>query len=131
MSWKVNDIEFVSVLGLVAQKRYEYLVKKVTDWEELWLIGSAKGIATFVGDNGQILIPVWPHERYAKSCCIDDYSDCSPEAVSIVDWLNLWLPDLEQADQDVAVFPTPQNKAIIVKARLFRQHLEEEMERYL
>jgi hypothetical protein len=50
MSWAVNSREFANVVGLTPAKRYEYFVKRVADWAQVWSLRDDEGWA-LAGDN--------------------------------------------------------------------------------
>ena len=72
MSWKVNDREFRSVLGLSSDKRYLYFVKHVADWGKLWSLTNLDGWVLYGMQDGTELIPVWPHVLFAQACVINE-----------------------------------------------------------
>ena len=43
MTWNLNGKEFENVAHLPPQKRYEYFVKKVADWERFGVSGMTVG----------------------------------------------------------------------------------------
>jgi hypothetical protein len=51
--------EFEAVIKLPANIRYEYLIKKVADSEEVWGLYD-DGWAMSSDDKGRLLIPFWP-----------------------------------------------------------------------
>ena len=63
----INEKEFYSVLNLPANKRYEYFIKKVVDWGEVWGLYE-DGWAMTEDDNGNLLIPFWPKKEFAQYC---------------------------------------------------------------
>lgn len=50
----MNEKEFEMILKLDFEKRYCYFIKKVVDYEEVWLLSNDKGWVIFEDDNGII-----------------------------------------------------------------------------
>jgi hypothetical protein len=130
MTRKVNEKEFNSVISLPGDKRYLHFIKVVADTTELWMIGDENGIATYSDNENKVIIPVWPHEIYAKACCVDEFANYTPESISLNDWIEDWLSEMEEVGQLIAVFPTPHNKGIVVDVDRFTTDMEDELEKY-
>ncbi len=130
MSYQVNEIEFKSVLSLDAPKRYEYFIKKICDWEEIWSIKDTEGWR-LLGDPSECeCIPVWPAKRYAEAFCIDDWSECYAESISLDSWKNAWLPGIKKDRRIIAVFPNLSLEAVDVESDRLREDIEEELSSY-
>lgn len=130
MTWTINDKEIESVLHLDAPNRYLYCVKKIADEQRLWSLKSNAGWALGTNDTGDELIPIWPHEAFASLCADGPWQGCSPQAISIDEWLSRWIPGIERDGRLIAVFPTAQNVGVAVKAAEFVTHLQSELAKY-
>jgi hypothetical protein len=58
----MNQKEFESVIKQPPNIRYEYFIKKVADYEEVWGLYD-DGWATAQDDDGNILIPFFPKKE--------------------------------------------------------------------
>lgn len=131
MNWELRDKEFKSVLSLSGEKRYEYFVKKIVDWGKVWSLRNKDGwVLASSGSINSHLIPVWPHQRYASACLFEEWSDCSPASISLKDWIEKWIPGMLKDHLQVAVFPTPDDKGIIVTPSYLLRDLETELKKY-
>ena len=126
----VNDKELSAVTSLTASKRYSHLVKEVADSESLWSLGDASGWGLMSDDQGKELVPVWPHERYAEACAFGIWANAVPRLIELSKWMEAWLPGLVRDDRQVAAFPTPENKGIMVSPSQMKDDLEEELLKY-
>ncbi|MFC1466140.1 MAG: DUF2750 domain-containing protein [Candidatus Brachytrichaceae bacterium NZ_4S206] len=127
MTWKINDKEISSVLALPPVRRYEYFVKKVADFEELWGLADERGWAMYGSDSGKELFPVWPHPKYAEMCATGSHSQCSPRRINLREWLESWLPQLLEEGRLVAVFPLPDDQAVFIAPDRLLIDLAEEL----
>jgi uncharacterized protein DUF2750 len=119
MSYKVHPKELIAVQALAPEKRYEYLINKIADWEEVWSIGDDDGWVLLGDETGTELIPIWPAEAFATACCVLEWQNEMAKSISVSDWMNKWTPEMIADGRKVAVFPLPNHKGMIVEpARL-------------
>jgi hypothetical protein len=130
MSYKMNPAQFEQVTGLPAQERYIHFVSKAADWQELWTLKGPNGFVMFGNDSNQECVPVWPHPDYAASLAKDSWSDCSPEQLNLESFMAKWIPGMIKDNRMVAVFPTPQEKGIVIDPQRLRDDLSAELEQY-
>jgi hypothetical protein len=95
MSWNPNDKEVQGVLALNGAGRDSYWIKKVADEEKVWSLWQ-EGWALAANDDGQQLVPVWPHSKYAELCVEGVWSGYEPRSVSLDVWLDRWIPGMEK-----------------------------------
>ncbi|WP_235860371.1 DUF2750 domain-containing protein [Rossellomorea aquimaris] len=87
----IKEIEVVS--NLPASKRYEYFIKKVTDFEEVWGL-YYDGWAILEDDNGNTLMPFWPKKEFANLCAVDEWNDYKAEQIELEDFMQVsWYED--------------------------------------
>jgi hypothetical protein len=126
----VNDKEFAAVIALPPPKRYTHFIKQVVDWEQIWSLRSADGWVLAGDDEGRELVPVWPHARYAAACAQEAWQGSKPEAITLAEWMEYWLPGMQRDGRLVAVFPAPSNTGIVVTPERLHADLSEESELY-
>ena len=122
--------EIEGVLALDAPSRYQHLVKQVADKEELWSLRADDGWVAMGDDAGNNTFPVWPHPDYARMFATGDWASATPTAIALDDWLDEWLPNLDEQGDKVAVFPTPAGQGVVVEPAQIRADLERELEQY-
>ncbi len=130
MTYTMNPQQFESVTKLSGQKRYEHFIGKVGDWEEMWSLINEEGFVSINDDHGNICMPFWPHEEYAKAMATKNWGECLAEKIKLADFLEKWLPRLEQEGLSIAVFPTANSKGVILSPSRLKQDLELEIEQY-
>lgn len=128
MTWLVNGREFANVTHLEPSARYEYFIKRVADWQELW--GLWKDGWAMMGDSeGGELVPVWPHRLYAEALAHGDWLGYAPKNISLSDWMDKWIPGMIRENQSVAVFPVIEGPTTTVAPLRLKQDLEEELDK--
>ena len=56
-----------NVINLTASERYDYFIRKVADFEEVWGLKDAEGWA-LMGSEEQVLFPIWSEKEFAELC---------------------------------------------------------------
>lgn len=130
MSWKVNPKEFEAVIKLPVPKRYEYFLKKVVDFEEVWGLKNEEGWSLASDPDGHEVMLIWPNSKYAEAYIDNDDHDVAPSVIKLDRWMTVWLPELEKEGRMIAVFPTPQKNGAVVSPQRLLNDLNEELENY-
>lgn len=126
---KIEQAELKAVLQLDGAKRYEYFIKKVADWEEVWGLYQ-DGWALATDDDGNSVFPLWPAKEYAKACASADWSSFEPSVIELEDLLSELLPKLSSDNLLCGVFYTPSDKGVLLDPVCIMNSLREEMEQY-
>lgn len=126
----MNSKEIENVLKLEPFKRYEYFIKKVDDFEQLWTIVDEDGDYAISEVDEFSLIPFWPVEEFVSLNLQEGWEDCKP--------LKLTLDDLEENIFDIInsknylinVFPVNGKSGFVVSLQEFTRDLNEELNNY-
>jgi hypothetical protein len=113
---------------LPGAKRYEYFVKKVTDWEVVWGLFS-EGWAT-AADSEDTVLPFWPGFEFAALCAEGAWTGYAPKEIQLYDFLETWLPGMGKDGLKVAVFPVAAGQGVVVTPARLQQDLAEECAKY-
>lgn len=124
----MNQHEFQAVIRQPASVRYEYFIKKAVDYEEVWGLYK-NGWATAQDDIGNILIPLYPNEKFAETFAINEWKGCRPKKIELRHFLEKWLPGMKSDGVKPSIFPTDIDSAV-TDVDLLRQNLEVELEKY-
>ncbi|MBA3393117.1 MAG: DUF2750 domain-containing protein [Deltaproteobacteria bacterium] len=88
MGWRVDEDELLRVRALDVDARYAYAINKASEQGELWTLASDDGWVVSRNPDGDLTIPVWPHERFAAFEATGEWADAIPERVALADdWL--------------------------------------------
>lgn len=129
MAKEVGPKEVEHVLLLDGSRRYAYWIKQVADWQLVWGLYS-DGWALVADDEGHEAIPVWPHAAFAGACADGAWAGYAPREIELSAWMERWLPGMLADGKQVAVFPTPADKGVVVSPARLREDLEAELELY-
>lgn len=124
----MNEKEFFALVNINAKKRYEYFIKKVADYEEVWGLYS-DGWATTTDNNGSILIPFWPKKEFAEYCKKDIWENYYPEKIELNDFLNEWIPGMKKDSYKLSIFYNNVD-SVVIEIDSFLEDLNVELENY-
>lgn len=130
MTWRMGPQEFEAVIALAGPERYEYAVKKIADWQNVWGLHDENGWALAEDDEGTELLPVWPHPDLASACATGPWAGKVAQAIEASEWLEAWTPGLTGDGRGVAVFPTPDDTGVRVAPERLAADLGGELEKY-
>lgn len=88
--------EVENVLKLDMKKKYQYFLKKIADYGELWSLKDDDGWVTLGQEEDDCFFPVWPKQEFAELCISEDWQDCKCEAIDIDEFLEDWIPGLKE-----------------------------------
>jgi hypothetical protein len=117
----MKEIEVVSKLSREA--RVEHFIKRVVGHEELWGI-QRDGWVLAGNGSGLEVFQVWPHEEYARLCCVGEWADCEPAAISMDDFMSTFVPDFDEKRIVVGVFYTPTDNGVLIPPYELAQKLQ-------
>lgn len=124
----MNQMELEAVVKLSATKRYEYFIKKVADFEEVWGLYD-DGWATTQDGEGNVLIPFWPKKEFAQFCASDEWEAYTPESIELDEFLNEWLPKMKEDRNKPSIFSNNEDSAV-VEVDVILKDLNTELENY-
>lgn len=126
MTWVPNEKEIAQVQVADARHRYEYFIHRVCEAKAVWALFN-DGWASVPGDEGEQLIPIWPHEAYAKAFAVGAWAAFQPRRIALDDFLREWIPGLRRAGLQPAVFPVPVGNSILVALDDLEANLRHEL----
>lgn len=106
-----------AINAMPAEQRYDYFINQILELREVWGLASDDGWFVIPEDDedGEQL-PVWPHAELAQLWVEGELADCHPVAISFDDWMNTWLPGMDNDALLATVCPDRETDAIVVGA---------------
>ncbi len=129
MTYEMHPKHFSSVASLPPRERYDYFIKKVADWGELWGLFD-NGWATLADNEEKECMPVWPHEEFARHYATGDWQRFVPRRIELQEWISKWTQRLTDDLRKVAIFPVPAGKCTTAAPDRLRHDLEEELDKF-
>ena len=105
----MNKDDFAYISELEGVERYECFLDLVAEARELWILVNANDefLKVNADDASQEVVPVWPHEDFAKAYAAESGDNLSALSISLPQFFMKWVPGLEQDGLSVGVFPGP------------------------
>lgn len=122
--------EIDAVTNLDANKRYEYSIKRIADFETLWVLGDGQGLRTYEDETGNIIFPIWPFKEFAVLCCTGAFADSQAEELQLNAFIEDYIPDFKESGYKLSILPLPSDKGAIVEIDSFRKALQKELDNY-
>ncbi|RYE27984.1 MAG: DUF2750 domain-containing protein, partial [Sphingobacteriales bacterium] len=108
---------------------YNYFIRKVVDFEEIWGL-SDDGWALLGDDNGNQILPLWTEKEFAELCSVDQWKSYKPEVILLDNFLEKWIPGMTKDKTLVNIFSTPGSKGTVILPFDLNSDLQEELEQY-
>jgi hypothetical protein len=129
MTYNINKAQFDAVIRLSGPDRYKHFISRIADWQQVWTLKQPDGFVTMGDDEGHVCIPLWPHPDYATALGTGEWATCKPEEIDLAPFRNKWIPGMIRDNYFAAIFPTPQEKGVVVSAKRLQEDLAEELAR--
>lgn len=82
---------------MTPEARYDYLVEQVKEHQTLWSLQDLDGCVMLTTEE-EDCIPMWPTEEAAASWAVDDWADCQALSIPVDEWLERWVPGMQDDD---------------------------------
>lgn len=127
----MNLKEIENVSKLEPQKRYQYFIKKIADFEELWTITDNEGYYVINEIDGKLMFSLWPQEEYVKHFLKSaDWSDCEICSISLEELESDIYKFIEKENFLVNVFPVNGKSGFVVNLEELKRDLALELDKF-
>jgi hypothetical protein len=124
--------KFTNIINSSAQDRYKYFVRKVADSELIWgLVNNTGSWFVATSSEGETVYPLWPEREFAEAAATGDWSSAKSQSINIDEFIDSWLPGMQNKGEKVGVFWHPIDLiGIDVDPSELLIDLKEEIEQY-
>ncbi|WP_077415939.1 DUF2750 domain-containing protein [Chryseobacterium sp. JV274] len=123
----IKEIE--NILKLEPFKRYEYFIKKVADFEQLWTIIDQDGNYIISEIDEFSLISFWSAEEFVALYLEKDWEDCKPIKLTLDDLKEDMFDIINSENYLINVFPVNGISGFVVSLEEFDRDLQEELDK--
>ena len=123
MAYKLNEKQNTIASEKSPEARYEYVLNKVANFEEIWSLHSSDGWVELSDGDGNSCLPIWPHPDFAKAWANEDWSDCEPKVIALDVWLERWTQGLANDETLLVVFPVGEDGGMVQSPEDFHEDL--------
>ena len=124
----MNQKELDSIIKQPPNIRYEYFIKKVADYEEVWGLYD-DGWATAQDDDRNMLIPFFPRKEFAEYCAINEWNNFKAEPIDLNEFIENWLVGMRKDRVKPSIFPINED-SVMVEIDVILRDLNSELENY-
>lgn len=115
MSTPLTPSQLDAINAMSAEQRYDHFISQCVALKQVWGLSSEEGWV-ILPDEGEEHFPVWSHAELAAQWAAGEFADCQPKAVPLAEWIEKWLPGMEEDGLLAAVSPNQAGDAIVVAA---------------
>ena len=126
----MHQKELENVFKLEPRKRYEYFIKKVADFEEVWGLRQGDGWASTGDENAREYIAFWPKKEFADLCAKEEWQNYYAESIQLEEFIEQWLTGMGEDKVMASIFPNFLDNSVIVEPKQLLEHLNQELELY-
>jgi hypothetical protein len=130
MTYKINPQQYKAALGQDTSDRCSHFIDKITQYEELWGAKNSEGWLVPITPNNLEYFPVWPHPEYAQKSVDENFEDYQAQEISIQEFMEYWIPLLEEDNVKLAVFPDTQWEFWVMEPKDMLKCLQDELAQY-
>ena len=118
-----------NILNMSEDERYDYFIRKIADFEQVWGL-SNNGWALLGDHEGNKILPLWPEKGFAELCAVDQWRDYKPEIIKLDNFIEKWIPGMQNDKTSINVFLTPNAKGTVVSPDILYSDLQDELNQY-
>lgn len=119
----ISRREAERLLALDADTRITRTFEAIADQGAVWVWGDEGDILFTEGERRRNLLPIWPYATVAR---LENEGDVPGEhaiRIPLKSFLKDWLPQLEEDEADIALFPVEEVNAAVITLSDFRSRV--------
>ena len=124
----MNQKELDSIIKQPPNIRYEYFIRKVADYEEVWGLYD-DGWATAQDDDGNMLFPFFPRKEFAEYYAVNEWNNFKAEPIDLNEFIENWLVGMRKDRVKPSIFPINED-SVMVEIDVLLRDLNSELENY-
>lgn len=130
---KVSKQELETVTALSPEKRYNYFVKRICDWEQVWTLYEDDYIVLNEAKNGKLYILLFPFKDFAEHYATNTrgMKGVSYKSFEINEFLETIIKKLQANNvSNALVFPVANGYGLNVSMTDMVKDIQSELENY-
>ena len=105
---KITKQEFEAILKLSPDKRYQYFIKRVCDWEQIYALYEGDGVVLNEDRKGNLFVFLFPFETFASHYAQNEIESSICKAIELEKFINEIMGKLQSHNVfNALVFPVP------------------------
>ena len=124
-----SDNEVDIILKLDSPKRFDYCLKRIVDWGEIWVLDH-HGVVIYEDMNANKYCPIWPAKKFAEKAAIDDWANANAICIKVKSMMKDYSSIFTQENIQLAVLPNIENQATCLTIAEIKNYIENESLKY-
>jgi hypothetical protein len=126
---EISPKDFLDLSKMTPELRFEYALEQMISKQYLWGLFGEDGWVMLKADEDNCM-PIWPNKEFALAWVKDDFPNCQPKQIDFVDWIEKWLPGMQNNKTLVLVFPLGEDEeGIMLEAEEMFTCIEEDLDK--
>ncbi|WP_345807893.1 DUF2750 domain-containing protein [Bacillus pumilus] len=121
--------ELETTIQLLAKKRYDYFIKKIVDFEEVWSLRNENGWVMSEDEHRVPQLHFWPTKEHAAYCAVEPWGKSKPEMIDLDDFIEEWLLGMIADGINPSIFYN-RNDSVSIEIQTLKEEIEEELKNY-
>lgn len=127
---RITKKEIENVSRLAPFDRYQYTIKKIADFEQLWSITDENGDYALSDVDSQTFVSIWPAREYITSNLSNGWKNCEPKRLTLDEFSNQLLTFILDNEYLINVLPVDGKSGFVVSLEELIRDLNNELENY-
>tara|TARA_R110002167_G_scaffold73942_5_gene207214 strand:+ start:831 stop:1238 length:408 start_codon:yes stop_codon:yes gene_type:complete len=124
---EVSSEEFIALNKMLPEQRFDYTLAQLIEKRYVWGLFGADGWVMLKADD-DLCMPIWPCESFATAWVKNDFPDCEPKQIEFSEWVEKWLPGMQNNNTLVLVFPLGDDEeGIMLEANEMLECIEKDL----
>jgi hypothetical protein len=124
---EVSSEEFIALNKMLPEQRFDYTLAQLIEKRYVWGLFGADGWVMLKADD-DLCMPIWPCESFATAWVKNDFPSCEPKQIEFSEWVEKWLPGMQNNNTLVLVFPLGDDEeGIMLEANEMLECIEEDL----
>lgn len=124
---EVSSEEFVALNKMLPEQRFDYTLAQLIEKRYIWGLFGTDGWVMLKADE-DVCMPIWPCKAFATAWVKNDFPDCEPKQIEFSEWIETWLPGMQNNNTLVLVFPLGDDEeGIMLEANEMLECIEEDL----
>ncbi|MBP6732763.1 MAG: DUF2750 domain-containing protein [Chitinophagales bacterium] len=124
----MHEDKIGNLLGLNDEDRYSYSIREFVKLEKIWVVSSIESLITIVDEDGDEILPIWPHKEVAILCLPEEFKveGFSVDYMEYEKFKEMCIPDMTSSNVLFGVFFNKSRAGIAVNGEDLLKDLEVE-----
>jgi uncharacterized protein DUF2750 len=122
--YEVNDEQFAAVRALRGRERFEHLLKRICDTEQVFLLADEDDQLIVLKDEHNAAppqVPIWPHPRYVEAYRESRGGGAGYDSMELQEFVDDLLRDFAEDGVQLVVMPTEPGHVVTIAADELRE----------